>query len=82
MMLPKILNEVETAYINATPDGNYALRILRYYRSKCNEMWEVHGLSPEDTTIYKLINQYQLQRAEELDKAIQILEEAVREEAR
>jgi len=74
--LPKVLNEVNAneVHIDATPDGGYALRILHYYRSRCNEVWEVFGLTPKQAQVYKLMNKHQQLRAKELDKAIRILE--------
>lgn len=77
---PPIANRVEAAFIDATPDGNYALRILRYYRATCDEKWEVHGLSEDERRIYDLMNEHQDQRAEELDEAIAVLEGRVQNE--
>lgn len=74
MELPKLKNEISYAYIDATPEG-YALRILRHYRERCNEIWEVHGLSKNESRIYEMMNGLQAKRAKELDKAIRILEE-------
>lgn len=77
MELPRIVNEVRVAYIDAQLDGLYALRILRHYREKCNERWEVRGLSEGDEAIYRVMNEHQFQRAKELDRAITILEQAL-----
>lgn len=71
--LPPLRNQVDVKFINATPKG-YALRILRVYRQHCNERWEVHGLDKAKTLIYDAMNQHQVERAKELDKAIAILE--------
>ena len=71
--LPAIRNKVRHEYIDATPKG-YALRILKYYREKCNEKWEAHGLDLKIATIHDAMNAYQDERAKELDKAIDILE--------
>lgn len=73
MKLPEIRNRVTTAHINATPQG-YALRILRYYRERCGEKWEVSGLSEGETLLYDLMNKHQDERAAVLDKAIAVLE--------
>jgi len=73
MKLPKIRNRVKHRFIDATPKG-YALRILKHYRAKCNEIWEVHGLSKNETKIYEMMNEAQIERAKELDRAIKILE--------
>lgn len=71
---PKILNDVSIDYVDGTPNGGYALRILRAYRERCNMLWETHGLGENQAVIYDLMNEAQKQRALELDKAIEILE--------
>ena len=73
MELPEIRNRVHMEHIDGQPEG-YALRILRYYRDRCNEEWEVHGLSEGETLLYGLMNKYQGLRAADLDRAIAILE--------
>jgi len=60
--------------IDATPNEDYPLRILRTYRHRASTHWKVSGLPPERTLIYDLMNEQQDQRAEILDKTIQILE--------
>ena len=75
--LPELTNKVDLHIgIDATPDGNYALRILRIYRSMCDSRWEVSGLSKERTAVYDYMNELQPKRAAELDKAIKALEES------
>lgn len=74
MKLPKIKNKVEAVFINATPDGKYPLRILKYYRKKCDEYWKVEGLKESSMAIYREMNKHQKERARELDKAIKKLE--------
>lgn len=76
--LPEILNRVEATFIDGTPKG-YTLRILRFYRERCNEKWVVSGLSSKKALIYDLMNEHQVERATELDKAINILEQALKE---
>lgn len=61
--------KIEAVFINAKPEG-YALRILEYYRAKCDEKWEVLEMSNEGKVVYDLMNQHQDERAVELDKAI------------
>jgi len=74
MKLPKIRNRIEHQFIDATPKG-YALRILKHYRTRCSETWEVSGLPENKTRLYKLMNEAQIERAKELDEAIKRLEE-------
>ena len=73
MKLPKIRNEVEFLHIDGTPKG-YALRILKCYREYCNTRWIVSGPTKKENIIYDLMNEHQVERAKELDKAIKILE--------
>ena len=66
-------------WVNLTPDGGLALRILRACRRKCDEKWEVHGVDEKTRAFYDLMNDTQDKRAIELDKAIAILERALGE---
>jgi len=64
--------------IDATPDENYPLRILRTYRANCNCRWSDTKYPDLDTIdpILVLMNKHQEQRALLLDKAIDILKKA------
>ena len=64
----------EKMFIDATPDGNYALRILQAYREDCNTSWSDNtaGLKIKNPLI-KELNQLQVDRAKELDRAIKRL---------
>ena len=55
--------------INATPDGNYALRILEFYRELCNTQWIFEG----ESVMLEMMNKHQVMRAKELDEAIKCL---------
>lgn len=70
--LPPIRNEINPldVHIDGTPDGNYAVRILEYYRLRCNEKWIVTGVPENKRLIYDAMNDTQDKRAVELDKAI------------
>ena len=57
-------------HVDATPDKNYALRILQAYRENCNCKYEVHGLSKGETKLWDLMNELQDKRAKFLDEAI------------
>jgi len=77
MDLPKIRDEIDmkNLFIDGTPDGNYALRILYAYRARCREKWIIEGSSDGVKRIYDVMNEHQDLRAKELDKAIKKLEE-------
>lgn len=74
MKLPKIEKRITPGnfHIDGTPDGKYALRILMFYRERCNEKWIVDG-DTEGKMIYDAMNTHQDLRASELDAAIAIL---------
>ena len=57
-------------HVNATPDEEYVLRILKVYRENCNCKW----FSNLDNKLIEGMNKIQDQRAKLLDKAIKILE--------
>ena len=59
-------------HVDATPNKEYPLRILRAYRENCNCEWVV--TDEEANPIYELMNEHCRQRAKILDKAIAILE--------
>jgi hypothetical protein len=79
MDLPKIRDEIDMKdlFINGTPDGNYALRILYAYRARCREKWIVEGKGISEGTkrLYEAMNEHQDLRAKELDEAIRKLEQ-------
>ena len=72
---PRIENLINCKdhFVDQTPNGGFALRILRYFRMRCDERWMTSGLSPERSLIYDKMNEDQLLRAKELDEAIAIL---------
>jgi hypothetical protein len=69
MDLPSISKEYLT-HVDATPNREYPLRILRAYRQNCDCKW----VGDPNNPIYELMNQRNDQRAKILDEAIAILE--------
>ncbi len=61
-------------YVDATPDGNYALRLLQQAREDCDAQWSDYtaGLGIKNPLL-KELNKLQKERAEELDRAIMSL---------
>jgi hypothetical protein len=72
--LPDVTIPITGVAIDGTPDGGYALRILKAYRERCNCNWRTLGLPEDRSRIYDLMNEHQRQRAAELDEAIRRLE--------
>ena len=68
-------NIIEIKYIDATPDGNYALRILKCYLANCDyRITDNLDGNPSKNKMFVEMNKLQEIRAEELQKAIDILE--------
>lgn len=57
-------------HVDATPDRDYPLRILRAHRANCDCFWKADPPS----VLYDVMNEHQRQRAQLLDEAIKILE--------
>ena len=59
-------------YVDATPDEDYPLRILKAYREDCNCFWsDSTDVNKEPSNpLLVLMNEHQLKRAEILDRAI------------
>ena len=70
------MTETPKLYVDATPDKEYPLRILKAYRQDCDCKWasDTDGTLP-DNPILKMMNEHNDQRAKYLDKAIRILKE-------
>lgn len=62
-------------FVDATPDGGYAIRILEAYRKRCDCLWFTSGLTTARTAVYMRMNEDQCKRADELDRAIARLRE-------
>jgi len=73
MNLPD-LNKQEIKHVDATPDGNYALRILRAYRENCNVKWANSANGAVTNPLFQEMNRHQDERAKELDSAIAVLQ--------
>jgi hypothetical protein len=69
--LPNI-SQKPILYVDATPDRDYPLRILRAYREDCNVKWETRG---KPNPILDLMNADCDKRAKILNAAIKILEQ-------
>lgn len=70
--LPDITQE-PVRFIDATPNDDYPLRILRAYRQNCNCKW----LSTKPNTLIDFMNDCNDKRAIILDKAIAKLESGI-----
>lgn len=73
MDLPEITQQ-PVLLIDATPDEEYVLRILRAYRQNCDCRWVSTEPNNEPNKLLDMMNEHCEQRATLLDKAIAILE--------
>lgn len=71
MSLPETTQE-PILYIDATPNDDYPLRILKAYRTNCNAKWMQQAGEPNP--LLNIMNNLQDRRAEILDRAIALLE--------
>jgi len=73
----KMDNVKEVMNIDATPNEDYPLRILKTYRdlcdTRCSSITDFFNDMKEDNPIIVMMNKNQEQRAKILDKAINIL---------
>jgi hypothetical protein len=60
-------------HIDATPDGKYAIRILKCYLERAKIKFKVDG-NTADNELFNFMNECQDKRVVELEKAIKILE--------
>jgi len=73
--LPPLTQEM-VYHIDSTPNEGYPLRILKTYRENCNSKW---SSTSDDNSLLEVMNKHQDQRAEILDKAIEVLEKEINE---
>ena len=66
-------NAVERKHIDATPDEDYPLRILRAYRADCNMPWSTMTDEQRDSPLTQALNALQGERMVILDRAIAAL---------
>ena len=69
------LTQVPVEHVDATPDADYPLRILRAHRQRCDCRWVMSGLDDATTQVYEQMNKDQEERAAILDDAIECLEQ-------
>lgn len=63
-------------HINATPDGKYAVRILKCYLERACIQFKTYGSDKESVEVVRFMNECQNKRVKELEEAIKILDES------
>lgn len=64
------INGTPILHVDATPDANYPLRILKAYHSNCDTRW----VANPPRVICEVLNKAQDERKKILDRAIAVLE--------
>jgi len=73
MTKPELTKNTREFHVDATPDGKYAIRILKCYLEKSKIKFKVDG-NTADNELFNFMNTCQDKRVVELEKAIRILE--------
>ncbi len=68
--LPQVDRPINKVRPDATPDGKYAIRILKCYLERARVRFKVE----DSDELFEFMNECQDKRVVELEKAIQILE--------
>lgn len=74
MDIPKFTKQ-HIEHVDATPNDDYPLRILRAYRYNCDCRFATSTDGTCDNPLFTMMNEHCEQRAEILDRAIKILED-------
>ena len=61
-------------HVDATPDGKYAIRILKCYLERARVKFKVEGMEDSEIKLFDYMNGCQDKREKELMEAIGILE--------
>jgi len=68
--LPELDRPLCNTHVDATPDGKYALRILKCYLERARAKFKVE----DNDELFEFLNECQDKRVVELENAIKILE--------
>lgn len=74
--LPELNKTLDSrdVHIDATPDGKYAIRILKCYLERARVKFNVEGMEDSEIKLFDYMNVCQDKRVVELEKAIKVLE--------
>ena len=70
--LDRPLNELR---VDATPDGKYAIRILKCYLERAQAKFKTEGMEDNEVKLFDFMNECQSKREKELKEAIRVLED-------
>lgn len=72
--LPELTINTREFHIDATPDGKYAIRILKCYLERARVKFKVEGMEDGEIKLFDFMNGCQDKREKELEEAIIVLE--------
>jgi hypothetical protein len=74
--LPELNKSLNTKdfHVDATPDGKYAIRILKCYLERARRKFKVEEMEDNEIKLFDFINKCQDKRVIELERAINMLE--------
>jgi len=72
--LPELTINTREFHVDATPDGKYAIRILKCYLERARAKFKVDDMGDNEVKLFDYMNECQSKREKELKEAIGILE--------
>jgi hypothetical protein len=72
--LPELTINTREFHVDATPDGKYAIRILKCYLERARVKFKIEGMEDSEIKLFDYMNECQDKRVVELEKAIKTLE--------
>jgi hypothetical protein len=73
--LPELTINTREFHVDATPDGKYAIRILKCYLERARIKFKVEDMEDSEVKLFDYMNKCQEKRVVELEKAIKVLGE-------
>ena len=73
-IIPELIVNPREFHLDVTPDGKYAIRILKCYLERAKIKFKVENMEDSEIELFDYMNECQDKRAVELEKAIKTLE--------
>ncbi len=72
--IPELTINPREFHVDATPDGKYAIRILKCYLERAKIKFRVENMEDSEIKLFDYMNECQDKRVVELEKALKVLE--------
>jgi len=72
--IPELTTNTRDFHVDATPDGKYAIRILKCYLERARIKFKTDDMEDSEVKLFDYMNTCQDKRVTELEKAIEVLE--------